>query len=134
AATSAGLAARQGGIGAWHDLIPEQGAKPAWAVSAVANGESATIFTAIASSQILRSDDGGLTWQSLGMPFRTGYVVGLAVSPAYAADRTVFAVTSSTMLQAGIGDLVVWRSTDGGGRWEPWLEERGAPPVQIVAL
>jgi photosystem II stability/assembly factor-like uncharacterized protein len=134
AATDAGLFGRRDSSEPWHDLLPDLRWQPTMAVAAVANGASATIFTALYSTRVLRSDDGGATWQSLGLPFGGGYVVGLAVSPEYVTDHTIYAALSSKQLHAGVGDIVVWRSIDGGERWERWLEERGAAPVQLVAL
>ena len=58
--------------------------------------------------------DGGETWSPLGLQQMASHaVVDVALSPAYAADRTAFAVLGSTV---GIG-AGVYRTTDGGGNW-----------------
>ena len=47
----------------------------------------------------------------------------LAASPDYARDQTLFVATSHTGLEVS-GEVVLWRSVDGGARWTRWLVER----------
>jgi photosystem II stability/assembly factor-like uncharacterized protein len=65
-----------------------------------------TVFV-VADADVYRSEDGGRTW-TLSLSIYRG-LRSLAVSPAFATDRTVFAVD---------GRSLVFRSTDGGGTWE----------------
>jgi photosystem II stability/assembly factor-like uncharacterized protein len=79
------------------------------------------------SGPLLSSRDGGKQWlqgQS-GLPGACGLVSALAVSPAYAKDRTVL---------AGIRGNGIFKSTDGGTTWQP--SGRGLPymAVQDLAL
>jgi photosystem II stability/assembly factor-like uncharacterized protein len=62
------------------------------------------------------SDDGGESWFPLGLQEGTWYysISDVAVSPAYATDRTSFAAWASGV---GIG-ASVYRTTDGGATWE----------------
>ena len=71
---------------------------------------SADVFILI-MDQIMRSDGSGASWKNLVHGLNTQYVfTSVAVSPAYAADHTVFLSTS--------GDGV-YRSLDGGETWKP---------------
>ena len=78
---------------------------------------------------VLRSDDGGTTWQaaSRGLRFDAGSHVALALSPDYARDRTAFALVQS------FERSTVYRTTDGGTTWQ--IEVSGlAGKAQITAL
>jgi len=66
-----------------------------------------SIAFAVADADVYRSDDGGRTW-TLSLSIYRG-MRSLAVSPAFAADGTVFAAD---------GRSLVFRSTDGGHTWE----------------
>ncbi len=61
----------------------------------------------VADGDVYRSDDAGATW-SLSLSLHRG-LRSLAASPAFATDRTVFAVD---------GHGLLLRSTDGGGTWQ----------------
>ncbi len=78
---------------------------------------------------VLRSDDGGATWQaaSRGLRFDVGSRVALALSPDYARDQIAFALVQSFERSA------VYRTTDGGTTWQ--IEISGlAGKAQITAL
>jgi photosystem II stability/assembly factor-like uncharacterized protein len=75
-------------------------------VNDVAFATPATIFI-VADNDVYRSDDGGETW-TLSFSIYRG-IRSLAISPAFAADQTLFATD---------GRSLVFRSTDGGGTWE----------------
>ncbi len=62
---------------------------------------------------VLRSDDGGLTWQLL---WDVSGVPGLFISPAFADDQTVFAATWSWQVRP---PFWLMASTDGGRTWAP---------------
>lgn len=69
-----------------------------------------TLFAGV-SGNILRSQDGGLTWQVSRLPEPPPAIVSLVCSPNYAADGTVFAAT----LEDGI-----FRSSNRGANWSAW--------------
>ncbi len=71
-----------------------------------------TLFAA-AGLGAYRSRDGGYTWEMMPIQSNTGVppIGSIAVSPNFAADRTVLAATSDYWVPA------VWRSTDGGDTW-----------------
>jgi len=75
-------------------------------VNDVAFATPTTVFV-VTDNDVYRSDDGGETW-TLSLSIYRG-MRSLAVSPAFAADQTLFAAD---------GRSLVFRSTDGGGTWE----------------
>lgn len=85
--------------------------------------EDGIAFLAVSLSpgQVLHSSDFGATWQALSDPVNLQPVLHLAVSPAFAADHTLFA--------AGFGPLN--RSTDGGASWQPLS---AAAPTYSLAI
>jgi photosystem II stability/assembly factor-like uncharacterized protein len=88
----------------WEPL-PTEGLPGPW-VDDVAFATPTTAFV-VADRDVYRSEDGGRTW-TLSFSIYRG-LRSLAVSPAFATDRTVFAAD---------GRSLVFRSTDGGGTWE----------------
>jgi hypothetical protein len=92
------------------------------------------VLAALADGMLLASEDEGAAWHRLDTPFGDAEVVALALSPTFATDGVAFVATAGPVHQDGLRDLVVWGSTNRGARWERWLEERGAPPIQLVAL
>lgn len=74
------------------------------------------------SQAVWRSNDGGWTWHSSNPPI-TGRVVDIEVSPAFAVDGTVFAVTTEP----------IFRSTDRGVTWQELARPpRASPSAEIV--
>ncbi|MBC7234845.1 MAG: hypothetical protein H5T69_03310, partial [Chloroflexi bacterium] len=82
---------------------------------------------AVDDDGLYRSRDRGESWERLedGLPAmdsRYGYHLTLAVSPAFAEDRTLFLGGWLGGYEGGSGGsqgLGVWRSIDGGDSWEP---------------
>jgi hypothetical protein len=113
----------------------EQGALLA---AAVADG-AVTLCQALPGLRLLISTDEGATWEPTPTPPASGQVVGLALSPAFARDGTLY-----VMLRSGAGagagavdDVTLWRTPDGGPRWDRWLEIPNVPAgsaVQLAAL
>ncbi|MCC6174978.1 MAG: hypothetical protein IT305_06710 [Chloroflexi bacterium] len=93
-----------------------------------------TVLAALLDGRLAVSGNGSLTWRSFDTPFGTADVVALAPSPTFARDGTLYAATAGPTSDEGGREIVVWRTMDDGQRWERWLEERGAPPVCLVAL
>jgi photosystem II stability/assembly factor-like uncharacterized protein len=129
AATGGGLyVSRDGGAG-WQPALPDEPGVPA---STVVTGPAH--LAALADGRLMLAGDGGASWRSLDGSFEGGEVLALAVSPSFAQDRTMFVATAGPAHEDGLRDLVAWASTDGGTTWERWLEERGAPPMQLLVL
>ena len=83
-----------------------------------------TLFIGGEGSQaVWRSVDGGWTWKS-SYPVIAGPVVDIAVSPAFAADGTVFAVTSTA----------IYRSTDRGATWQGFTRPSSASQAAEMIL
>src|SRR5207244_4336605 len=61
------------------------------------------LLTALEGGRLHLSEDEGKTWRALRNPFEGAEVIALAVSPAYAQDRTLFVATSSST------EVVLWR-------------------------
>ncbi|HTP10204.1 MAG TPA: hypothetical protein VMP08_18250 [Anaerolineae bacterium] len=70
-----------------------------------------TIFAGLRNRGVYRSIDVGQTWQLVGLSDQV--IVDLAISPHYAADRTLFAAVG--LAPAGFN---IYRSTDGGVTWQ----------------
>jgi photosystem II stability/assembly factor-like uncharacterized protein len=123
--------------GASWSLAPSgavPGAGPVLRSLAVATSEGGAVclFAVGAAGDLLRSDDGGETWQELG-PVAAGVeAVGIYASPDYARDRTLLAVAGGSAGPRGEGGMVLWRSTDGGRRWGRWLEAPGAGMLALA--
>jgi len=82
-----------------------------------------TVFAGTGWGDVLRSEDGGDTWDTLDSGTKGTAILALAVSPNYASDRT---------LLAGTGTAGVFRSTDGGNTWED--VNKGIPNPKVPAL
>lgn len=90
-------------------------ALPGGAPEALAGTEAAGLY---------RSTDGGRSWAWLDTELPRGHgqdIHRLVVSPAYAADRTVFAATTSG----------VWAGREGGRRW---TKLAGPAPARALAV
>jgi len=60
------------------------------------------------------SSDGGLTWNQTGLidtQITSSGIIDLAISPNYSQDNTLFLLTWG-------GEHSLWRTLDGGGKWE----------------
>jgi len=74
------------------------------------------LVTGTSQHGIHGTTDGGDSWFPLGLQDRwAGRITGVALSPAYPADGTMFAVVLNTM---SIG-ANLYRTADGGHTWEP---------------
>jgi len=76
-----------------------------------------TLLVRSETHTIYRSTDGGTSWQRLrgGLPEERHQTLSAFFSPKFAVDRTLY-VTGFHGESRGYG---VWRSQDGGDRWEP---------------
>lgn len=121
-ATATGTYRSQDGAATWH---------LASAVAARVVAAARTVVLTATEGGLLASEDAGGTWQRLGEGFAGAEVVSLAISPDYERDRLLF-VGASRPTPDGAGELLVWRSTDGGVRWQLWLVERGTGVLPLA--
>jgi photosystem II stability/assembly factor-like uncharacterized protein len=97
-------------------------------VCARADGAPVTVLAALSDGRLPISDDGAATWRTETTRFGDAEIIGLAVSPSYARDRTIFIATTSAY------EVAVWRSTSGGQRWHQWLVEAGRSDTLPLAI
>jgi hypothetical protein len=135
AATGSGLYRSDDAAATWRPVLREAIPTTLGAIAAVSTGAGrpARVLAAVVGGQLLASDDVGESWRSLGEPF-DGEVISIAASPQYARDRTLFVGVAHRLDDEGVGELALWRSTDGGARWQRWLEARGQSVLPICAL
>lgn len=126
AATAAGLFRRRGAA-AWEPIrdLPAPEAAAGVVVGTASDGAPAPVVAALQGGRLVLSEDGGTSWRTLGNAFGGAEIISLALSPSFAQDRTIFVGTSKPAPDGSASDLVLWRSPDGGERWERWLVERG---------
>jgi len=123
-ATADGVHVSHDGAATWH--VPPGASSSARTVAAApasVAGARPSVVAALSGGRLLASDDGGDTWRARELGFDGAEIISLALSPNYARDRTLFVATSQAG-SAGPGDIVLWRSVDGGERWDRWLVER----------
>ena len=118
-ATSGGLRVSRDAGRSW--AVCATGDEPA---RAVACGPG-VILAALEGGRLVTSLDGGRDWQAVAAPLEGADAIALGVSPGYARDRTLFAVTAAS------GEVVVWRSTDSGQRWQRWLVQPGSGATRV---
>jgi hypothetical protein len=94
-----------------------------------ASSHQAYAATSGADSAFSYSADGGLTWNQTGLidtEITSGGIVDLAVSPNYSQDNALFLITWG-------GEHSLWRTLDGGGRWERAFSS-SRPSVDTIDL
>lgn len=135
AATTEGLYRGRDAAATWQRVDDS----PALAVvtAAVAGDGPIPVLAALPDGQLLASDDGE-GWRPLRPPFEGGDVISVGLSPDYARDRSMFVGVAR---QSAVGDpanatsavsLELWRSTDGGIRWERWLVAHGSSALPLA--
>ncbi len=82
------------------------------------------VFAGTEADGLLRSEDGGATWTSANAGLLDLTVTALALSPAFATDRTAFAATTSGL----------YRSRNGGKSWREVALPVEEAEVQCLAL
>jgi len=109
-------------LGPWEPL-PTDGLPGPW-VGDVAFGTPEVVFL-VAGGDVYRSTDGGVTWEGTLSIYRA--IQSVAVSPGFAADRTVFALDGGSRL---------FRSVDDGESWEQVarIDEIGGASDEVVWL
>jgi len=135
AATDAGIYRSRDNAASWE--APTLGSEsPTGIVIAgmTGNNGGTPVFAATLDGRLIASDDGGGQWRSLHASFGKATVVSLACSPDYARDRTLYAGTTRPIPTDSGSEMIVWRSTDGGGSWTRWMEERGEGGILPFAV
>jgi photosystem II stability/assembly factor-like uncharacterized protein len=84
----------------------------------IINGSS--LFAALRDGRLLRSEDAGESWRSVA-----GFDAEI-IALARATDGTLFVGTRTS------DQVTLWRSSDGGRRWERWLVERSGEVVSVA--
>jgi hypothetical protein len=74
---------------------------------------------------VMRSDDGGLSWTEVSGNLPTDFGFPIAVHPHEPETIYVVPITSDSLHYPPDGQLRVWRSRSGGNEWEPLT--RGLP-------
>lgn len=92
-----------------------------------ASGGRAYTATSGSESAFSCTVDGGVTWNQISLiDTEISEIIGLAVSPRYGADNTLFMLTFGS-------EHSVWRSLNGGTRWERVLSGT-LPNVDSITL
>lgn len=126
AATETGVHVSHDGAVTWALAATEYREPTRLVATEPAPSESASpvVLAACADGRLLASDTDASSWRPLAAGFDGAEILLMAVSPAYARDRTILVATS----KLGLGesaDVALWRSVDGGTRWDRWFIERG---------
>jgi photosystem II stability/assembly factor-like uncharacterized protein len=114
----------------WIESTHEE-AIPTTLVTAALVGDALqpSVVAATLDGHLIKSDDGGTHWRTLSIPFADAHIVSLVCSSNGADSFTLYVGTVCSELSA-----TVWRSTDGGETWLPWLRERGTALTLPMAL
>jgi photosystem II stability/assembly factor-like uncharacterized protein len=123
-ATAAGIHVSRDAGATWAGSAASEPARAV--VTGPARGSAPpSVVAAMSGGRLLASNDAARTWRTLADSFDGGEIILLAHSPGYAVDRTLFVATSRSG-PGQSGEVVLWRSVDGGARWDQWFVERGA--------
>jgi hypothetical protein len=68
---------------------------------------------------LVGSRDGGQTWTEIPTPNKRAFVRGLALTPGAGLDGPLYVAVHKNW----DGDLTLWRSADGGRRWQVWYAD-----------
>lgn len=130
AATDAGVYRSRDGGACWE--TPASGGQSSARIVAarVTTDDALTpVFAATDDNRLIASDDGGEEWYPLKAPRDGATIIALVC----ARDRTLYVGTSRPASATGGDAVTLWRSTDGGGSWAHWLEERGSAALLPLA-
>jgi photosystem II stability/assembly factor-like uncharacterized protein len=133
-ATEQGSFLRRGDGSPWQPALEVEA--PGLLMAVAVADRAVTICQAPPDGRLLSSTNEGVSWEPTPTPRMAGQVVGLALSPAYSQDGAIYLVLRGSAGAASVDGVTLWRGTDGGQRWDRWLELPDAPgesPVQVVA-
>jgi photosystem II stability/assembly factor-like uncharacterized protein len=110
-ATASGLYRSRNGGRSWREVVVMKGDSFAVQALAVARGGSPApvIFIGTEEKGMLRSTDGGVTWQETNQGFSDLCINAIATSPRFAEDHMALAATSDGL----------FTSVDSGDNWKP---------------
>ncbi|MCC6178420.1 MAG: hypothetical protein IT305_24205 [Chloroflexi bacterium] len=91
----------------------------------VSDGGSASLLAGLLHLGIARSSDGGASWSLANDGLQATLLTHLAVSPAFAEDRTLF-------VAGGEGGVLI--SRDGGANWTSHTIDPDETPVSALAV
>jgi len=115
-----------GGL-SWEVSSKEPTGQTGTRVLAPDSGDLAYAATSGTGSAFSRTGDGGATWNQAGLiDTQMGQIIDLAPSPEYGQDETLFMLTWG-------GEHSLWRSLDGGVRWER-IYSAALPNVDNISL
>jgi photosystem II stability/assembly factor-like uncharacterized protein len=125
----------------WTQIGPE-GLKDPRMVAYSRDTGGSQLYVGLASGEkAFLSENGGGIWRDLSGPFADEEIVGIALSPNFGTDHTLllasFSATGALRRtrerapgarqpfreDAPQSTITVWRSTDGGRRWSPVIEQ-----------
>jgi len=118
-AATAWPAPARAAMGSWTSLLD---GGPVWALAAHPSRRG-WLFAGTKTNGVLRSTDGGATWQSATRGLDNAWVRSFAFDPA--DPGVIFAGLQS-------GTPPVYKSTDGGNSWRP--AGRGLPVTNVLSL
>ncbi len=101
---------------------------PAQSLALSPVARDATVLAGTKGQGIWISRNGGRTWQSVETPFREKAVLALALSPAFATDRQIFAAVG----RPDGGTIEVWQGDD--GQWEQIIVHRAGGRGAVLAI
>ena len=141
AALAEGLFRSDNAGDAWQPMGPD-GLKDPRMVAYSQDVSGSQLYVGLASGEkAYLSENGGGIWRALAGPFSDEEIVGIALSPSFAADHTLLLASFSATgaLRRGRerapgarqpfredapqSAVTIWRSIDGGRRWGPVVEQ-----------
>jgi len=75
-------------------------------------------FAGISNGSLLRTQDGGHTWEPAGAPCQGQEILSLVVSPNFQQDHTLLMGTAIPATSTQQPRVALWRSTNGGETWK----------------
>ncbi len=131
AATPDGIQISRDGAATWTTIPGDASAAQPLAVAST-QGARPSVAALTSDGGLLMSDDGGNTWRRRAHQFGGAVAGGLWLSRGSGWNAVLFVATRSS---AQAGEIVVWRSSDGGEHWDPWLVQRELGEAQqVIAL
>ena len=115
---------RREGEGVWRAVLASSEAS----IAALAVGKSKDdpMWAASIDCSLWRSDDMGVTWQAVDVPFAGQQLLALAIAPT---DSTVLACSLDSFKK----EVTLWRLAE-NANWEPWLGRPLTDPyAQVIA-
>ncbi len=125
AATAEGIQVSHDAAATWHASADASASATIVATPAAPaeDGGETAVVAALSDGRLLASGDGGLSWRELTLGCEDLEISSLSLATGHGRDQTLFVATVVTR-SVDADDAVLWRSLDGGERWERWFAER----------